>query len=231
MKVSYRVALVAVLMVVAVVYLTPTLVQPLPAGWPSFFPREPIRLGLDLQGGIHLILQVEVDKAVENSVDGIGEDLKRELATAQILTSKLERVGQTLRVRLASPEQERGVLRADTGQVPDPGVRLRAGGGGRGRAGARGARAQAHPRVRRRPVARDHPQPHRPIRRARADHPAQRQRRHPRAASGHPGSAARQGPDRQDGGAGVQAGDGRGGGSARSPCPGPRYCTDRSAIR
>ena len=52
---------------------TPPLAKPLPDWWPSFFPREPIRLGLDLQGGIHLILQVEVEKAVENALNGAME--------------------------------------------------------------------------------------------------------------------------------------------------------------
>lgn len=99
MKVLYRVALVLALVLGSCVYLTPTMVQPLPAWWPSFFPREAIRLGLDLQGGIHLILQVEVEKAVENAVGGAAEDLRRELATAQIATAKLERVGQTIHVR------------------------------------------------------------------------------------------------------------------------------------
>jgi len=105
MKVRYRILLVAVLLVGSLVYLAPTLMQPLPSWWPSFFPKEPIRLGLDLQGGIHLILQVEVDKAVENAVGGTMEDLKRELASAQIPTAKLERQGDTIHVQLQSPDK------------------------------------------------------------------------------------------------------------------------------
>ena len=80
----------------------------------------------------------------------------------------------------------------------------------RPRAHLRAARAASRSRVRRRPIARDDPQPHRPIRGAGAGHPTQRQRRHPRPAPGHPGSAACEGLDRQDRGAGVQAGE-RGG--------------------
>src|SRR6185295_8970936 len=105
MKVLYRVLLVLALVLAGAVYLTPTLVNPVPDWWPSFFPREPIRLGLDLQGGIHLVLQVEVDKAVENALNGAMEDLKRELATAQIPTAKLERKEQRIFVRLQSPDK------------------------------------------------------------------------------------------------------------------------------
>ncbi len=105
MKVGYRVLLVVALVAAGFVYLAPSLVRPLPGWWPSFFPREPIRLGLDLQGGIHLILQVEVDKAVENALNGTMEDLKRELAAAQITTSRVERKGDRIFVQLRDPAQ------------------------------------------------------------------------------------------------------------------------------
>jgi preprotein translocase subunit SecD len=100
MKVASRALLVVALIIVGLVYLTPTIAQPVPSWWPSFFPREPIQLGLDLQGGIHLILEVQVDKAVENALSGTGEDLKRQLAEAQIGTSRLERQGKQLVVQL-----------------------------------------------------------------------------------------------------------------------------------
>ena len=54
MKLGYRVALVVALLVVSSVYLLPVLTT-VPTWWPSVLPRESLRLGLDLQGGIHLI--------------------------------------------------------------------------------------------------------------------------------------------------------------------------------
>src|SRR6266850_7313915 len=105
MKPAHRVFLVVLMVIVAFVYLTPTLARPLPDWWPSAFPREPIRLGLDLQGGIHLVLQVEVDKAVENALNGTMEDLKRELAAAQIQTARLERKGDRIFIQLRDPAQ------------------------------------------------------------------------------------------------------------------------------
>ena len=41
-------------------------------------PRQPINLGLDLQGGIHLVLGVDLEKGVENVLDrpvDLGLDL------------------------------------------------------------------------------------------------------------------------------------------------------------
>ena len=105
MKVVYRMLLVLGLMLGGLVYLMPTVASPLPEWWPSFLPHEAIRLGLDLQGGIHLILQVEVEKAVENALNGAMEDLRRELATAQIATARLERKGQRIHLRLQSPDK------------------------------------------------------------------------------------------------------------------------------
>jgi len=110
MKVIYRVLLVLGLVAGSLVYLMPTMVSPLPDLWPSFFPREAIRLGLDLQGGIHLILQVEIEKAVENALGGAMEDLRRELAAAQVATARLERKGQRIYLRLASSEKKAAFL-------------------------------------------------------------------------------------------------------------------------
>ena len=42
-------------------------------------PRQPINLGLDLQGGIHLVLGVDLEKAVENVLDRMGGDLRTAL--------------------------------------------------------------------------------------------------------------------------------------------------------
>jgi preprotein translocase subunit SecD len=103
MRIGYRVLLVAALIVGGAVYLLPSLVRPVPAWWPSFFPQEPIRLGLDLQGGIHLVLEVEVDKAIETALDGATRDLQRELAARQISTTRLEREGRQVRLTLRDP--------------------------------------------------------------------------------------------------------------------------------
>ncbi len=41
----------------------------LPSWWGRVFPSKGITMGLDLQGGIHLVLEVEKEKAVENAVE------------------------------------------------------------------------------------------------------------------------------------------------------------------
>ena len=48
-------------------FLVPTVVgeEGLPGWWKGALPSEPVHLGLDLQGGIHMVLEVQVDRAVE----------------------------------------------------------------------------------------------------------------------------------------------------------------------
>lgn len=108
MKLGYRVLLVIALLLVSSIYLLPVIAT-VPTWWPAMMPREALRLGLDLQGGIHLILQVEGEKAVETALNGTMEDLKRELAAAQIATSRLERVGRSLHLRLRDPAKNAGL--------------------------------------------------------------------------------------------------------------------------
>jgi preprotein translocase subunit SecD len=44
-------------------------IGPVPGIWSKYLPDSPIRLGLDLQGGLYLVLEVQVEKAVEAAVD------------------------------------------------------------------------------------------------------------------------------------------------------------------
>jgi preprotein translocase subunit SecD len=71
-KVGGRFALLGLIIVVSLVFFIPSvpaLYQPLPAWLKSVLPNKGITLGLDLQGGIHLVLEVEEERAVEIAVD------------------------------------------------------------------------------------------------------------------------------------------------------------------
>jgi preprotein translocase subunit SecD len=81
---GWRGAIVAFLVIIAVVYLTPSISRKLPPWWSGFLPKEKIHLGLDLQGGMHLVLEVEAEKAVESNLERVVEDLKHDLRTRKI---------------------------------------------------------------------------------------------------------------------------------------------------
>ncbi len=85
-----RIALVAVVAAVSLWYLYP--------------PRESINLGLDLQGGIHLVLGVEADKHVASQTERAAEDLKNALDRKGIPVTRVAREGlASIVVELASP--------------------------------------------------------------------------------------------------------------------------------
>jgi preprotein translocase subunit SecD len=105
-SVLYRVGLFAVLAVAAVILLVPTFVRPAPAWWPW---QQPVRLGLDLQGGTHLLYAVDIEQAIDSAVDRVAQDIERELRDAQIGASTVEREGRTIRLRLANPDKRQQV--------------------------------------------------------------------------------------------------------------------------
>ncbi len=100
----YRALLFAAVTVAAVLLLVPTAVSDLPAFWKSFLPVGRVRLGLDLRGGTHLVLAVEVDKAVRHAVERSAEDLKREMREAKIDFARIDLQDSAIAVALASAE-------------------------------------------------------------------------------------------------------------------------------
>ncbi len=66
---------VAALVILAVAYLLPTLLGKSLPDWYRGIVDKQINLGLDLRGGIHLVLGVEVDKAVVDYVDRLTEEV------------------------------------------------------------------------------------------------------------------------------------------------------------
>jgi preprotein translocase subunit SecD len=69
----------------------PTLTDQLPPWYGKIIPSEKVHLGLDLQGGMHLILEVEAEKAIESYVERIRSSLMDDLKGNGIPFGKLER--------------------------------------------------------------------------------------------------------------------------------------------
>ncbi len=100
-KLRWRAIIVLVVIAGALIYLTPSMSKTLPPWWPSFLPQDRIHLGLDLKGGMHLILEVQAHKAVESHLEGMVDDIKYGLREDKIRyqelsTSGSDRIGLTL---------------------------------------------------------------------------------------------------------------------------------------
>ena len=74
----------------AILLLVPTVTSNLPQWWSKVLPSEKIHLGLDLQGGMYLLLEVEAEKAVEGYVQQIGTSLRDDLKNQGVPVGKLE---------------------------------------------------------------------------------------------------------------------------------------------
>jgi preprotein translocase subunit SecD len=73
--------------------------------WYLYPPKKAINLGLDLQGGIHLVLGVETDKHVASQTDRAAEDFKAALERRGIAAKRVAREGlASFVVELASPQ-------------------------------------------------------------------------------------------------------------------------------
>ena len=115
-SVAVRLIILFVLTSAAVFYLIPTYVGALPEWWPGFLPKDKINLGLDLQGGSHLILEVKVDKAIENRIEHVKEDVRRLLAEKGIAEAAVERTKDNqiqIKVSSAASEKLRDLLKIE----------------------------------------------------------------------------------------------------------------------
>jgi preprotein translocase subunit SecD len=73
--------------------------------WYLYPPRKTINLGLDLQGGTHLVLGVDLDKALATQTERLAEDVKTALERKGIGVTRVAPEGQTaIAVQLASPQ-------------------------------------------------------------------------------------------------------------------------------
>jgi preprotein translocase subunit SecD len=61
----------------------------------TVWPHKKINLGLDLQGGMHLVLEVDTIKAVESNIERIGQEMRSLLKKGRIRQIGLERIEGT----------------------------------------------------------------------------------------------------------------------------------------
>jgi len=88
-----KIGLLAALILFSFMVLLPTLSSGVPEWWKKYLSPGGIKLGLDLQGGMHLVLRVDLDKALENSLELAATDLKDVLREQKILAVRTGAAG------------------------------------------------------------------------------------------------------------------------------------------
>jgi protein-export membrane protein SecD len=79
---------------------------------PDFLPRQQITLGLDLQGGAQLLLEVDVDSLFRERLEGLVNETRGALRSADIGYRGLSIQGEAVALTLTDPSQEPAALEA-----------------------------------------------------------------------------------------------------------------------
>uniref|UniRef100_UPI004055DA55 protein translocase subunit SecD n=1 Tax=Candidatus Electronema sp. TaxID=2698783 RepID=UPI004055DA55 len=96
---KWKSGLLAAVVLFSLVTLLPSFYKDTPDWWKKYLAPKGLQLGLDLQGGMHLVLRADIDRAVRNSLDLAASDLKDGLSDQGISA-----------VRMDSPNPEQAIL-------------------------------------------------------------------------------------------------------------------------
>lgn len=121
----WKVIFVLIACALAVLYSAPNLlgkstVEGLQANLPSWLPTKTINLGLDLQGGSHLLLEVDVGNVVNERSQALEQSARPELREAKIGYLRISSLPQGMRVQIrdtADVEKARKIIRELDEQV------------------------------------------------------------------------------------------------------------------
>ncbi|MDE1954207.1 MAG: protein translocase subunit SecD, partial [Betaproteobacteria bacterium] len=88
--------------------------------WLTALHAHPMYLGLDLRGGVHFLLQVDMQAALQKKLDSIAGELKSSLRDKDVRYSELKRVGDAVQMQFHDPEMFQAalpVVRANAGNA------------------------------------------------------------------------------------------------------------------
>ncbi len=85
-------------------YIYALALKPNVPGWLMAFGVEPMNLGLDLRGGIHVLIDVDMDAAIKGKMETYTSDIRSQLRQAKIryITVKPEDTGVNVKFRDAA---------------------------------------------------------------------------------------------------------------------------------
>jgi preprotein translocase subunit SecD len=87
--------------------------------WLSSLGALPMNLGLDLRGGVHFLLQVDMPKALDKAAERYQGDIRTLLREKKVRYTAIEREGDHVNLRFRDAEQLAGARRAIEETYPD----------------------------------------------------------------------------------------------------------------
>jgi len=104
-----RTAIIAIVALLGVLFAIPSfLPENVRESWPGFLPRQTVVLGLDLQGGSHLLLQVNQEGIVTERLQSLRRDVRNVLANQNGIgnITTTDAATNTLTIELTDPSQK-----------------------------------------------------------------------------------------------------------------------------
>ncbi|ODT76121.1 MAG: protein translocase subunit SecDF [Pelagibacterium sp. SCN 64-44] len=114
----FRAILIAVVALLGVLFTLPSfLPENVREAWPAFLPHQTVVLGLDLQGGSHLLLQVNQDGIVNERLQTLRRDVRNTLANQNGIGNLIttDAAKRTLTIELTDPSQKEAARKAVEG--------------------------------------------------------------------------------------------------------------------
>ena len=102
---AWKKTLVILVAALGIIYAAPNLL-PVEREGGGILPGQKINLGLDLQGGSHLLLRVDMDAVVQERLESVAETIRQEFRGRKIRFSGLDVRNAQVRVRLRDTGDE-----------------------------------------------------------------------------------------------------------------------------
>src|SRR4029078_928277 len=99
------------------------------ASWPSFMPKQQLRLGLDLQGRAHLPLEMDQDEIKKDWMNNLRDESRKLLRGAKVGVTGIGVQGTQLVIKLAKTDEREGALK-ERAKIRQPIGNALLGGGG-----------------------------------------------------------------------------------------------------
>ena len=100
-----RAILIFVFLFISIIYLVPNIIE-LEGAWKKYFPSDKIHLGLDLKGGMHLLLALDTKKLMDNMLDRKFNQLKDGMIREGIRFVGLDKGSDSISVVVKADQRE-----------------------------------------------------------------------------------------------------------------------------
>jgi preprotein translocase subunit SecD len=105
-SIKLRVFFIVLFLVISIIYCLPNIIEPTGV-WKKYLPSDKIHLGLDLKGGMHLLLELDTAKMLENMVDRKFNSLKDSMIRDGIRFLGLDKKENALFITIRAEQKDK----------------------------------------------------------------------------------------------------------------------------